>query len=279
MPSLKEIRKNLEVISTIKGVVTAYQEIANLRMKQIKESVLKNREFSQELLKTYQRVKSAYFKSLKKGEMEKSFFRKTKKEKVVIFLSANKFFYGTLILDIWKEVQKFLEREKTDLVVIGKIGKYLAEKSGLGFNIFYFELDDSNPEKERISEILDFIKKYERIIVFHGRYEKGLIQKPVTNEISGPLPAGKKEEKFFGYLFEPSAEAILEFFETEIIGVLFNITILEHQLARYAARVMAMYEASERAKNLEKKFKAIENRLKREMINKKQIELFGGLKL
>lgn len=278
MPSLKEIRKNLEIISIIKGVVVAYQEIANLRMKQIKENVLKNREFSQELLKTYQRLKSVYFSSLEKVGVKKVFFRRAEKEKVVVFLSANKFFYGTLILDIWKEVQKFLEREKTDLVVIGRVGKYLAEKAKLGFNMIYFELDDSNPEKGRISEILDFIKNYQRIIVFHGRYERGLVQKPVMSEISGGLPLEKKEEKVEGYLFEPSPEAILEFFETEIIGVLFNIAILEHQLARYAARVMAMHEASERVKNLEKRWEIIEKKLKREIINKRQIELFGSLK-
>lgn len=278
MPSLKEIRKNLEVISIIKGVVVAYQEIANLRMRQIKENVLKNREFSQELLKTYQRLKSVYFSSLEKVGVKKVFFRRAEKEKVVVFLSANKFFYGTLILDIWKEVQKFLEREKTDLVVIGRVGKYLAEKARLGFNMFYFELDDSSPEKERISEILEFIKNYQRIIVFHGKYERGLVQKPVMSEISGGLPPEKKEGKVEGYLFEPSPEAILEFFETEIIGVLFNIAILEHQLARYAARVMAMHEASERVKNLEKRWEIIEKKLKREIINKRQIELFGSLK-
>jgi F0F1-type ATP synthase gamma subunit len=247
-------------------------------MQQIKEKVLKNREFSKELLRTYQRIKNVYYYSLEKGLVKKSFFRKTEKEKAVIFLSVNKPFYGTLILDIWKEVKKYLEREGGDLVVVGRVGKYLAEREGFGLSLFYFEFDDINPEKERISEIVEFIKKYEKIIVFHGRYEKGLVQKPVMTEISGGLPEEKKEKKIEGYLFEPSPEAILDFFETEIIGVLFNIAILEHQLARLAARVMAMQEASERAKNFEKRLRAMESKLKREIINKRQIELFGSLK-
>lgn len=278
MPTLKEIRKNLQTISTIKNIVFTFQEIANLKMQQIKESVLKNREFSNELLKTYQRIKSVYFSSEKKLT-KKGSFRLAEKEKVVIFLSANKVFYGSLILDIWKEVQKYLEKERVDLVVIGKVGKYLAERVSLGLNIFYFDLDDNNPEKEKISEIVEFIKNYERIVVFHGKYEKGLVQKPTITEISGEFFPGEKKQEMVKYLFEPSPEAILEFFETEIIGVLFNITILEHQLARLAARVMAMHQATEKAKSLEKKLKITENRLKREKINKKQIELLGSLKL
>lgn len=281
MPTLKEIRKNLEMISTIKNIASTYQEIANLRMKQIREKVLKNRESFRELLNTYQRIKSAYLFSLKKGwiRKEKISFRRAEKERVVVFLSANQFFYGALILDIWKEIQKYLEKNKADLAVVGKTGKYLAEGSGFEHKMFYFELNDVNPEEERIGEILEFIKNYKKIIVSHGRYEKVLSQKPIMSEISGKLPFEEKFEKVRPYLFEPSPEAVLEFFETEIIVVLFNQTILEHQLARYASRVMAMYQATENTKNLEQRLSIVENKLKRQKLNKKQIELFSSIKL
>jgi len=281
MPTLKEIKKNLEMISTIKSIVSTYQEIANLRMKQIREKVLKNREIFRELLNTYQRIKSAYLFSLKKGwiKKEKISFRRAEKERVVVFLSANQFFYGTLILDIWREVQKYLEQNIADLVVVGKTGKYLAESSGFGDKMFYFELNDVKPEEQRIREILEFIKNYKKIIVSHGKYEKVLSQKSIMSEISGELPFEEKFEKVYSYLFEPSPEAVLEFFETEIIVVLFNQTILEHQLARYASRVMAMYQATENTKNLEQKLSIVENKLKRQKLNKKQIELFSSIKL
>jgi len=281
MSTLKEIKENLEMISIIKNVASTYQDIANLRMKQIRGKVLKNRELFRELFNTYQRIKSDYFSSLKKGwiKKEKISFRQPKKEKVIIFSSANQFFYGALILDTWKEVQKYLEKNKTDLVVIGRIGKYLAEVSGFGHKMFYFELNDVKPEEMRIGEILNFIKNYKKIIVFHGRYEKVLSQKPVMEEISGKLPSEKKFENVHPYLFEPSPEAVLEFFETEIIAALFNQTILEHQLARYASRLMAMYQATENAKNLKQKLLIVENKLKRQKLNKKQIELFSNVKL
>jgi F-type H+-transporting ATPase subunit gamma len=281
MPTLKEIKENLEMISIIKNIASTYQEIANLRMKQIREKVLKNRELFRELFNTYQRIKSDYLSSLKKGRIrkEKISFRRPKKEKVIVFSSANQFFYGALILDTWKEVQKYLEKNKADLAVVGRIGKYLAEGSGFGHKMFYFELNDVKPEEARIGKILEFIKNYKKIIVFHGRYEKVLSQKPVMNEISGKLPFEEKFEKVHPYLFEPSPEAVLEFFETEIIAALFNQTILEHQLARYASRVMAMYQATENAKNSRQKLSIVENKLKRQKLNKKQIELFGSVKL
>jgi len=277
MSTFKEIEENLEMISAIRNIASTYQDIADLRMKQIREKVLKNRELFKELFNTYQRIKSDYslFSKNTWSKKEKDSFRKPKKESVIIFSSANQFFYGALILNIWKEIQKYLEKNKTDLIVIGKTGKYLAEENGLGSKMFYFELDDVKPEEKRIGEVLDFIKNYKKIIVFHGRYEKVLSQKPVMNEISGKLPSGDKIEKVYSYLFEPSPEAILEFFETEIIAALFNQTILEHQLARYASRVIAMYKATENAKKLKQKLSIVKNKLKRQKINKKQIEIFS----
>jgi len=281
MSTLKEIRKNLEMVSTIKNVAITYQEIANLKMKQIREKVLKNRETFRELLDTYQRIKSAYLFSLKKGwiKKEKISFRRAEKESVVVFLSANQFFYGALILDIWKEIQKYLKNNKADLAIVGKTGKYLAEGNGFGHKMFYFELNDTSPEEEKIERILEFIKNYKKIVIFHGRYEKVLSQKPIMSEISGKLPHGEEVEKAQSYLFEPSPEAVLEFFETEIIVVLFSQTILEHQLARYASRVMAMYQATENTKKLERKLSIVENKLKRQRLNKKQIELFSSVGL
>jgi len=279
MAILKEIEKDLKTVSIIKTISDTYHQIANLRMNQIREKVLRTRYFFNELLNIYQRVKIAYLFSQKKKGNKEIFFRQTEKEKVLIFLSANEFFYGSLILDIWKKMEKYLAEEKTDLVVIGRTGKYLAERSGWGQKMFYFELDDVEPEKERMEGIFEFIKKYKKIFVFHGVYEKIISQKPKITEISGWLSAEKKskiEKK--SYLFEPSLEEILDFFETEILAILFSQTVFEHQLAKLAARVIAMYNANEKSKEVENSLNILKNKIKREKDNKKQIEYFSGLK-
>lgn len=281
MATPKDIEENLEAIETIRNITNIYHEIANLKMKQIREGVLKNRKFFEELLGVYQRIKSAYFFYLKKRSRKKKEFAflKGKKESVIIFLSANQFFYGTLILDIWEKILSYIKENKTDIVITGRMGKYLAESSGLGHKIFYFELNDEKPEEKNISGILEFIKNYRRIIVFYGKYKTVLKQEPTISEIS-ELPLTKiseGEEK--SYLFEPSPEAVLEFFEREIIASLFNQCILEHQLARYASRVIAMYKARENAKELKKKLEYFKNKLKRQKFNKKQIELFTKIQI
>lgn len=279
MATLKKAEDDLEGISAIKNIVQSYQEIANLRMNSIREKVLKNRKFFIELSKTYQKVKTAYFFSLGRPWMKKkeTSFLRPKKEKIIVFLSANKFFYGSLILNIWQEVRLFFKKNNPDLAVVGKVGKYLSEQGDFGKKTLYFDLDDDNPEPKQIKKIVEVIKEYKEIIIFYGKYETVLRQAVIKSDIAGGLPPEEKPKEAEGYLFEPSAKTILQFFEREIIATLFNQTLLEHQLARYAGRMIAMHLATENAKEMEKKLKLLEKKLLKQKINKKQIELFNSI--
>ncbi len=281
MPTSRKIKENLSALLNIETITETYQEIANLRMNEIRQTVLNNREFIEELLKVYTLAKKSYFNSLKTKEAkkEKKSFIKHNQGRVVVFLSCNEHFYGNIILDIWKEIQKDLKEKKEDLVVIGRIGKYLAEASGLGMKIFYFELDDKKPEGKNIEEIIKFLKNYKEVIIFHGKFHTVLSQKVVQTNISGETDSGEEFGEIKKYLFEPSPETVLEFFETELISAFFNQTILEHQLSRYATRMVAMYQATENAKKLREKFQAEQKKLERQLLNKKQIEAFSGFQL
>lgn len=278
MASLKKIKEDLETVSEISLITDIYQEIAHLRMIEIRQTVLKIREFLDGLARVYHLAKRSFFASLGK-KTERIAYISQKKGEVAVFLSANEFFYGTLILDIWQKIQEYLKERKTNLVVVGRMGKYLAERSGFGHTMFYFELDDEKPETGRIKGIIERLKNYEKIIVFHGKFETVLSQNAVMTDISGGKTSEEKIGEVKNYLFEPSPEAVLEFFETEIVSALFNQTILEHRLARYATRMMAMYQATENAKKIKKEVEKNKIKLEQQILDKKQIEIYTGFKL
>lgn len=281
MPILREIKENLKAVANIEAITKTYQEIANLRMNKIRREVLDNRELTDELSQVYTLAKNthtAYFKNRKLTEPRESFMKR-RKQRVVIFLSCNERFHGTLILDIWKEIFNFLKNNRADLAVVGKIGKYLAERGGFGHKIFYFDLNDDQPEKERVKMIIEFIKNYREIIIFHGKFQTILFQKVSQSDISGGIIQKSQLAEIKNYLFEPSPEAVLEFFETELTSAFFNQAILEHRLSRYATRTMAMYQATENAKERRIELEAEQKKLTRQLLNKRQIEIFSGLPL
>ncbi|TSC75980.1 MAG: F-type H+-transporting ATPase subunit gamma [Parcubacteria group bacterium Gr01-1014_30] len=277
MAVLKEIKGNLRAISGIETVTSVYQEIAKLNMNKIRRGVLDNREFIDELSHVYTLIKKEHI--VRRLMNKKEVLPKERGRRVVVFLSANERFYGTLILNIWQEILNYLADKEALLAVIGRLGKYFAERSGFGHKMVYFELDDDNPEKEKVKGIIEFIKGYEEIIIFHGRFQTILSQKVAMSKISGQITLEKGVVEAKKYLFEPSPEAVLEFFETELMSAFFNQNILEHRLSKYATRMIAMYRAAQEARGRKRKLKMELKKLERRLFNKKQGELFSGFSL
>lgn len=275
MHSLEEIQNKKDIISSLESIAYVYQQQALDRMETLRQEVLETRSFLGGVAKIYNRAKGTYLSSLRGGEEEfkKASFIQRNGRQVVVFLSANERFYGAIILDLWSEVKEWFKEHECDLVVVGSVGKRLARSDGLVDDINYFDLDDKEPEKGQISRILDFISNYEQILVYHGSFETIFSQTTERENISGGVTLkeapGKEANK---YLFEPSPEEILKFFETEIIQALFKQSILEHQLGRSASRLMAMSSAHEKSEKKILNFQQEKRRLQRRIKNKKQLE-------
>ena len=287
MSSLKELREDQEAISSVKIITSVYQEIASFRMKQLRDRVGKTREFLDGVSAVYNHAKTAYIASIlsqpfrrgRKKPLDLSIIRRNGK-KINVFLSANEHLYGTLILDVWGHYVNDLKQEKSEAAVIGSFGKYLVINERLDTKIAYFDLDDDKPQGSEIKKIAGYLSKYEQVVVYHGQMISVLNQISVKTDVTGGIKMGQKTQKSAKrYLFEPSPEKVLEFFEFEVIGALFNQTILEHQLARFAARMVAMDQATENANEELKKIARNLRQLQRRILNRKQQEIFAGYSL
>lgn len=268
MAVIQEIRKKTKIVFLLEKVAMAYQEVSKYEMNKIREITLKNREFIEELLKVYAEAKRAFLFEVKE---EGKTIPSPLKRRVVVFLSANARFYGGLVLEIWKKVKEFLEKEKGDLVVIGEVGKYLVQQSDFKDKFYYFNLDDEKAKEKEIKEIVNFLKDYAEIKVFHGKFKTILTQEIIFTDISGETKEEKGET--FGYLFEPSGEAVLDFFKRELISAFFYQSFLEHKLSRHATRMVQMYKATKKAKEKREMLKKEERKLKWQLIDKKQQEV------
>lgn len=272
MATVKEIEENINLVDTIKDITSTYQTLANMRVRRIQNEVLKTRTFLEGVAKIYHHAKKAYLGSLEEEKLEQASFIRRNKKRVAVFLSANERFYGTLLLDTWERLQNYIENNSTDLVIVGDIGKHLAREHQIKRKIKFFDLDDEHPTQEQKRIILEFIKNYEDIVVFHWRFKTAFQQQPTKTNVSGGVTLEQAPEEPKEYIFEPSPEAILEFFEEEIIGALFNQTLLEHRLARFASRMVAMDQASQNADEKLNQLRQKANRLEQKVKNKKQLD-------
>lgn len=256
MAAEKEIEKEIGQISSLRTLTEIYGEIASVRMKKIREFVLSNRRFLSAINDIFRDALAAYAKKLselvKKGKLEKGgkvTFLAHNGKTVSVLISANTGFYGEVVKKTFRKFIKDIRKDNVEATIIGRLGRSFFLESEPNKPYTYFDLPDYGVDQSKLSEVIRHLVQYEEIRIYYGEYQSVISQKPTVSSISAGTPVSEDvEEPKVKYLFEPSVERILMFFETEIFASLFDQSIRESQLAKFASRILAMDRATENIK-------------------------------
>jgi ATP synthase F1 gamma subunit len=196
-------------------------------------------------------VHTSYKKELArlKKKSQNQEIRKTNGKTVAVLLSSNTGLYGEIVSKVFNSFNKYAqENPEVDLVIVGKTGMRMYESNGGKKNITYFELSDSFADKENITHILKFVIDYKDIIVFHGLFVDMLKQEARMQVLTGEkaLEEGADVLQHREYIFEPSLQTLVAYFEQEILRSMFNHAVHESNLSKYASRMISLDRATER---------------------------------
>lgn len=275
---MKRLNQQIDYLSDLGKIIKAYEEIAAYRMQNVRQKVLKNREFTSELNQIFQIVKNSYQEALKKYKLSTSRWKNNKTARV--FLSANTGLYGDIVQRIFDLFYVDLKKYNSDAVVVGRLGRSLFESSNINQKYVYFEIPDKLSTLEEIKQIIEYLTPYETVVVYHGLFKNVIMSEAMASNISGDvgqLPEEKVPTRQL--IFEPSLPQILYFFENEISSSIFLHVIFESQLAKFSSRMAALEQASENIKKETMRTK-MENVLSRKRsIDKEQLEMLAGRSL
>ena len=285
------LQEELEALNSIKDLAQSYEEIAIVRMQQIRESVLKTRDFLADISDVYVDLKTSYnrevkdlIEQIKKRDSRLIPTLQKKDKTLLVYLSSNSGLYGAVTQKTFKLFMQAVgkaEKDKTDIVIIGSTGRAMYDSADAGKPYDYFTIPDATVEITHIKKLMEKFLQYEKVNVFYGKFGNVVKQSPIETSISGQdifetetLSQAPREDRF---IFEPTLQKIFHFFETQIMANLFSQTLLENQLARHASRVNAMEEALVHIQEETKKLNAQKIRYKHLADNKKQLETISGV--
>lgn len=286
----KTIKEDIDLLDTLKSLCTSYEELSVIKMQKIRTFVLATRQFNVKLSDVYVNVKTSYQRQvselMKKKHITdpKKFVRTVKNGRsVAVFISANTKLHGPIVEEIFKDFKTFIATGTSDIMIIGKLGRELYEKmstSSVKKNYLYFEIPDMDINLEDLKSIVYHLLQYEHITVFYGQYDSMLKQVAQRSNITGDIVIQESTETQPNqFLFEPTLETILDFFETQIFSALFKQTVHESQLARFASRIQAMEYALNKIDHQQGALNIRQRRDFRNMENKNQLERLAGISL
>lgn len=287
MITKKEVNSEIDYLGALREILESYEEIAASKMGRIRSSVLKSRDFLLDINTIFQQVKSSYkdkISLLMKGKKirdpkELTFLNRNGKT-LYVLVSANTRLYGEVVRRTYSVCVENLKREKIkDIMIIGKLGYELFAAEKIDATVSYFDFPDDRIDNEKLKKIIEHITQYQKVLVFYEQFNNVISQTPIITNISGDPLFDDKTKTIIKYLFEPSLEKIMAFFEKEIVASIFTQTILESELAKFAARMVALDASSENTKTRLKQVLLQKERLRHQKTNKEQAEKFSYISL
>ena len=283
MISKKQIKIETDGLVSLKNLVEVYEEVAAGRMQKVRGAVLQSRQFLEGLLLVFAKVKSAYVNEAGVNASSRTRNGRT----VAVFISANSRLYGDIVDRTFQKFSDYVKGNKPDVVILGKLGLSMMEDNLPGVLYNYYDFSDDQVDLESFGLIMRYLLQFEKILVFYGEFRTILTQEPVVTSVSGDVIEAREEiivnksgkKMIRRFIFEPSVTEIARIFEGEILASLFEQTLHESQLSKYASRMLALDKSVE---NIDKRLGKVKEegvKLRHKTMNKKQLSRISGFTL
>ena len=257
-----------------------------MRIDRVRKSVLGARLFREGLSSVVTQVRSAHHRQITALEKKKKENVPRPKD-VAVLLSTNTRLSGR----ITPLVSQFFAKnvpEESEIIIVGQVGK---EQFGQfeHYRAFdFFPLPNTKPTIEDLQPLINRLLEYQGVTLYYGRFQNVVDQQPDTVKLGdmSQLEAGAgaaagflKSAEVFPYIFEPSLEQVIDFFNKQIFAILVKQTVDESWLSLLGSRITAMEQA---ALNVEQKMERLfmaERRARRVRQNRKQRDRLAGISM
>ncbi len=284
MPGVQDISNEIVFVKNLQRLVSAYEEIAVMRIEKVRQNVIAARFFREGLSNVFSEIQLSHQRDIA-VQLEKKKKHLIPRQAVVL-ISTNTRLAGSITARVTQSFIKYVNSNDADAVVLGQIGKEYLAQAGFKREIAFFPLLKDQPDMADLKPLVDHILKYQAVTVFFGHFENLVTQKPAQVELGSrqildelSKITSKSPKNIDTYLFEPSLDEIIRFFNDQIFGTLVKMTMSESWLSLLGSRITAMEQASG---NVVKRIHVLEQEHRqaaRRLQNTKQRDRLSGITL
>ena len=280
----RDIRRRIKSVKNTSQITKAMQMVAAAKMRKAQNAAVAGRSYAELLRKVF----ASLADKQEEGAHPLLDERPVKKELVVV-ISTDKGLCGALNTNLFREVGKF-DPENTVFVVVGKKAmQYLARSNRKVLAEFMLKENFSFLEAKQVSKFCmdKFLEgEVDRVTIAFTDFVNTLTQiprtrvvLPITNfEVSDVLSSADKkvapvEANSAEYLFEPDAHAVLNAVLPHYVHFQLFQMVLDSRASEHSARMVAMKNATDNAKQLIKDLTLEYNKIRQASITTEILEI------
>ncbi len=274
MPSTLDLRRRIKSVKNTAQITKAMQMVAAAKMRKAQAAALAGRPYQEMLTRVLAAIK---------GRVEPSSHqllavRPVKRELILIF-STDKGLCGPLNTSLFRELTD-VDREKTEFAVMGRKAVQFISRTRRNLTADFALKDsvhfaDIRPIARFASE--KFISgEVDQVRVLYPKFVNTLTQQPVMRNL---LPVPAEELDVEGdpnrgeYLFEPDVHGVLDAILPHYLAFQLFQMALNARASEHSARMVAMKNATDNAKELIKDLTLEYNKVRQANITTELLEI------
>jgi F-type H+-transporting ATPase subunit gamma len=190
-------------------------------------------------------------------------------------------FNSNVIRRVFQTIQsRHKSKDEYSIIAIGRVARDFFAKRGINVDLEIIGLSDQ-PSFESVKDITSSTVgmfsdgTFDELYLYYTHYKSAITQE-VTEKKLLPLTDITSSSELTSYEFEPSAEEILDVLLPQYAESLIYGALLDSKASEHAARMTAMRNATDNAKEMIKNYSLIYNRARQAAITQEIAEIVGG---
>ena len=280
MANLKEIRNRISSVSSTMQITSAMKMVSAAKLKKAQDAIVAMRPYADKL----SFLLAGLGQNLDEGIENVYAEKRTTKKVLLVAISSNRGLCGAFNTNVIKAVKLASESYGKDVSVeILTIGKKAADglkaanRAGDHSSIYDdLTFDASATIANDLIEAF-IAEQYDEIRLVYNSFKNAATQ-IIKNEAFLPMVAegDTSETTTEEYLFEPSAEEIVNELIPKSLKIQLYKAIRDSFASEHGARMTAMHKATDNAKELRDQLKLTYNKARQAAITNEILEIVGG---
>jgi F-type H+-transporting ATPase subunit gamma len=292
MANLRDIRNRIESIQNTQQITKAMKMVAAAKLRKAQNRIIATRPYASKMKEVVARlVKSASEENVLLQE------RESVDNVLFIVIGSDRGLCGGFNNNLFKEVEQRIEKdfssykesETLGIIAIGrKATKYFGKRKYKVVQEFpgFFDELKFNQISDIMKSVISEFKRgtYDEVHLAYNEFKSVISQNRLIEKVLPIDPEALREQeeeekengKFIDYIFEPDVDSILK----ELLPLHVNMhmwkAVLESNAAEQGARMTAMDNATENAKELEDDLRLEYNRARQSAITTEISEIISG---
>ena len=284
MPSTREIRRRIRSVKNMSQITRAMEMVSASKMRRAQRNVLATRPYADRLLDVMGELTDRAIGAARIGTLLE--VRPNVKAVGLIVVTPDKGLTGSMITNVLRRSGRFILDERArgrqiETLAVGKKGRDFLVRTGQNLIAEVTKLGDYPRLVDMLGIATNVIEgfleqRYDEVYVIYSEFVNTLVQRPALKRLLPVEAPNEPDEKKWDYNYEPDQDEVLDALLPRFVEVQLYQAILESIASEHSARMVAMRNATDNARDLSRDLTLSYNKTRQANITKEVSEIASG---